>query len=185
MPINRPPASVSENERKLPTSAAARAGTTSRHSVCTCSPLRLTTRIARADGEHATERPVAAASTSGEMPARRWRDGSLRRLRSPDRSGCEWDIDRQADGDGDGDAQDDQPVDADADVREHLDAVDREQLRTRCGLSPQSCSPSASSTMNSPRLAMSRAIAGARPQGTHDQQVRRRPDDRTEADGQR
>ena len=68
IPMSRPPNRVSQNDLKLPTSAAASAGTMSRVSVITWSPLRFTIRIAASTPSIVPIAQFNAAMRSGEIP---------------------------------------------------------------------------------------------------------------------
>ena len=96
----------------------------------------LTMRIAPPTASTPPSAQLTVAITSGEMPwaavARRL---SATALRSRDRSELRRYITVSADGHDHGDGEDQQPVDADADVvEEHVDAVDRQQLRDQVRL---------------------------------------------------
>ncbi len=68
-PMSRPPASVSQNDRNDPTSAAAIPGTTSRARFVTLSPETLTIKIAANTASPAPRPQFAAATMSGEIPS--------------------------------------------------------------------------------------------------------------------
>ena len=68
-PMSRPPASVSQNDRNDPTSAAAIPGTTSRARLVTLSPETLTIKIAATTASPDPSPQFAAATKSGEMPS--------------------------------------------------------------------------------------------------------------------
>ena len=66
--MSRPPNSVSQNDLKLPTNAAASAGTMSRVSVTTWRPLKFTTRIVARTPSMVPTAQLIVAMRSGEMP---------------------------------------------------------------------------------------------------------------------